>query len=176
MNQGDAAPVEPAVAYRPPDEDVIANAKAAIEEARRHIDFQVKQADAIDTKTAGIMTLAGGAAGLAVGRLHLDNDWQLVATIGTALVLIALVAFAVQTLRPRGGWSYGANPGDVAKAADRYSHRAVIRRLALALAEARERNTAVLETKHRYYQRALATVVLYLLALGWMLQSGALAD
>ena len=161
---------------RPTDEDVIASAKAAIDEARRHIDFQVKQADAIDTKTAAIMTLSGAAAGLSVGRLHLDTDAQRLAAVATLGVLLLLVTFAIQALRPRKGWSYGADPGDVAAAADRASHRTLIRLLAIAIAEARNQNKPVLDAKHRYYQRALVTVVVFLLALGWMLQSGALAD
>ena len=167
------APAEP---YRASEEDIVASAKAAIDEARRHIDFQVKQADAIDTKTAAIMTLAGAAAGLSVGRLHLNTDAQRLPAIVTLIVLVALLSFAIQALRPRGGWSYGANPADIAQAADRAAHSVVIQKLALALAEARKKNVAVLDAKHRYYQAALLTVVIFLLALGWMLQSGALAD
>ena len=152
----------------PSDTDVQASAEVTIAEARVQIDLQVKEADSINTKAAGIVTLTGVAAGLVVGRLHVSTDQQRVATLIAAVVLATLLMSASQSLRPRGGWSFGADLRSLLGIIETYPHRVVLLALAEALVGARDQNAAALRYKQAWYARGLRTVVAALLALGWM--------
>jgi hypothetical protein len=162
------------VTEQPTDQDVTANAEAAIGETRTQIDIQLKEADSIHAKAAAIVTLTGVAGGIVVGRLHLDTDAQRVAALITALVLAVLLISASQSLRPRTGWSFGADPRALLAIVERYSHKIVLLALAESLVEARELNARVLRAKQEWYARGLRGAVAALLAIGWMIQTGAM--
>lgn len=156
----------------PRDADVVASAEAAIAEARRQIDFQIKAADGLDTKAAAIVTFAGVAAGIAIGRLHLDTEAQRLSAAVAGVVLATLLVSAGQALRPRAGWSYGVDLLGLIRLVDSLPHKTVLLSLADSLAEARGRNAVVLGAKQVWYERGLRGIVATLLALGWMIQTG----
>src|SRR5438552_33154 len=132
---------------RPTDDDVVASAKAAIDETRRQVDFQAKVADGLDTKAAAVVTFAGLAGGIVIGRLHLDTDAQRLAAAVAGVVLAVLLVSAGQALRPRTGWSFGADPHALIAIIEVHSHKTVLLSLADSLAEARARNALALTAK-----------------------------
>jgi hypothetical protein len=159
----------------PSDDDVVKSATAAIAEIRQQIGFQAKDADSLDTKAAAIFTVTGAGTGLVVSRLSdFDTAAQVTSGIAGFVVVVALLLSAAQVLRPRQGFSYGAEPSDLVAIIDRVVHKSVLQSLADALVVSRARNVEYLAVKQDWYQRALRGVVAAAIVVGWMIQTGAL--
>jgi hypothetical protein len=154
--------------------DVIASAEAAIEEIRRQIDFQAKAADGLDTKAAGILTLTGVAAGVVVGSIHVETDMQRLSAVVAGMVIVLALLSASQALRPRSGWSFGADAATLVALVDRYPRNVVLLSLCDSLVQARTNNAKAIDAKQTWYSRGLRGIVASLLALGWMVQTGGL--
>lgn len=153
---------------RIPEADVLRSAAAAIEEIRRQIDHQAKAADSVDTKGAAVLTFVGTVAGLVATRVHLDSDVRAVAGLVTFAIIVAILACCIQAVRPRAGFSYGANAVDLIALIDRYPNEQVMLAMADSLRDARERNVKHLETKQDWYQNALLLIVAGIGAVGIM--------
>ena len=159
----------------PSDDDVIKSATAAITEIRQQIAYQAKDADQIDTKAAAIFTVTGAGAGLVVSRLsEFQTIAQVIAGVAAFAVVLALLGCAAQVLRPRHGFSYGAEPSELVAIIDREAHMSVLLALADALVVSRAKNVGYLAVKQDWYQRALRGVVAAAIAVGGMIQTGAL--
>jgi hypothetical protein len=156
-------------------EDIVSNAQAAIDEARRHIAAQSQDSNALDTKAAGLITIASGLFALAVTRIHLGNLAEFVAT-GCSLAYFGLgLLCCFQAIRPRSDFSNGADPSFVADLAGDYPHWSVMQQLAIALGEAREKNVEFLGNKQGWYEQALVTAPFVALGVTLMVYTGALA-
>jgi hypothetical protein len=167
--------IDSGIAAYPADEEVVQSATAAITEIRGQIAYQAKDADSIDTKAAAIFTLTGVGAGLVLSNLgSLDTNSQVLSAMLTAAVIVALLISAAQVLRPRNGFSYGADPGDLVAIVDREVHKSVLLSLADALVASRQRNVVYLAAKQDWYIRALRGIVAAALSIGWMIQTGAI--
>jgi hypothetical protein len=159
----------------PPDDEVIRSAAAAIEEIREHIDHQSKDAESIDTKGAAILTATIGTATFVASRVGvLDSDLKRLSGLVAILVVTTLIACLFQALRPRGPFSYGAEPRRLVEILDRHSHKTTMLWLADSLVESRELNVTFLEVKQEWYQRSLRTMAAAGLSVAWMIQTGAI--
>ncbi len=164
----------PATSWKATVEDIVSNAQAAIEEARRHIVAQSQDSNALDTKAAALITIASGLFALAATRIHLDTAAQFVAG-GASLLFLGLGLYCCfQATRPRGDFSYGANPSFVAELVPNYPNWSVMHELAVALGEAREKNVKFLSRKQGWYEQSLVTAPFVALGVAMMLYTGAL--
>jgi hypothetical protein len=162
--------------WKPTVESIVANAQATIDEGRRHIAAQAGDADAMDTKTAALITIASGAFALLVTHTNLAdlNLYQGVAA-GVALAYFVLgVACCVQAIRPRKDFTYGAYPSFLAALVPDYPHWSVMQQLAVTIGEAREKNVAFLGIKQGWYERAIVTAPFIALGVTAMAFTGAL--
>ncbi len=136
-----------AQATYPPDAEVVASAEAAIGEIRGQIDHQSTDAAALDTKAAALFTLVVAGAGLVASRVHLDGLDRVVLGAITFLVLLWVLWCAAQSIRPRDGFSYGADARSLVELVDRHSHKEVALAMCDSLRDARERNKTFLERR-----------------------------
>lgn len=114
--------------YTPTVSEVERSAAAVIEEARRHIGLQNGDAASIDTKSSALLAASVAVLGSAASRVHIDSD-QRAATGALALgVAVLLLLCCRQALRPRDGFSYGADPTTLASIAADYAPYGVLRR------------------------------------------------
>lgn len=164
----------PASAWKATAEDIVSNAQAVIDEARRHIMAQSQDSNALDTKAAALITIASGLFALAATRIHLDTAAQFVA-VGASLLFLGLgLNCCFQAIRPRRDFSYGANPSFVAELVPNYPNWSVMHELAVALGEAREKNVKFLSRKQGWYEQSLLTTPFAALGVAIMLYTGAL--
>jgi hypothetical protein len=163
----DIGPVYPA------DEDVMANAAAAIDELQRHIDHQSKDAESVDSKAAAILTLTAAAIPLAATRFGaMDTDAKRWAVLIATVAVGALVVSLFQALRPRSVFSYGPNPTTIGRYADRESRKAFALWMLDSYIAARDINVDFLRSKHGWYQRSLRALISSALAVIWMINVG----
>ncbi len=148
--------------------EVLKSASAAVEEIRRQIDHQVRAADTVDTKGAAVLTLTATVAGFAATRVQLDNDVRRVAGVITFVIVLAILGCCIQALKPRAGFSYGANATDLVALVDQYPHEQVMLALADSLRDARNVNVEHLEAKQGWYQNALRLIVAGIVAIAVM--------
>lgn len=165
---GDGSLLGTSAGARISDADVLNSAKAAIEEIRRQIDHQVTAAGSVDTKGAGVLTLTGTVAGVIATRIHLDSDPRKVVGIVTFLIVVGILVSCIQAIRPRAGFSYGADASGLVALLDQYSHEQVMLAIADSLRAARETNVAHLEAKQNWQSSALRLVVAALVAVAVM--------
>lgn len=161
--------------WRPSTESIVANAQATIDEARRHIAAQAKDAETLDTKASALITITSGVVAFALGRAYITTSSQAVAAITTTLYLVLGVTACFQAIRPRRKFSYGASPAFLADLVAKYPHWSVMQQLAASLGRAREENVGYLDTKQGWYERALLTGPFLGAALAAMAYTGAFA-
>lgn len=155
-------------------EDIVLNAQATIEEARRHIAAQSQDASALDTKAATLITIASGLFVLVATRVHIATPAQYIAG-GASLIYLGIgLICCLQAVRPRDDFSYGAYPSFLAELIPNYPHWSVMQQLAVALGEAREENVAFLGQKQGWYEQALVTAPFLALGVALMIYTGAL--
>jgi hypothetical protein len=164
----------PAAPWKPTVEDIVANAQAAIEEARRHIAAQSQDANALDTKAAALVTIASGAFAFLVSHTGMSRPDQYVAGGSTLVYFILGVGCCVEAIRPRKDFSYGAYPSFLAALVPDYPHWSVMTQLAVTLGEAREKNVAFLGIKQGWYERAVITAPFIASSIAAMAYTGAL--
>ena len=150
------------------DEQIVKNATVAVEEIRRHVDHQVESATAVDTKGAALLTLMAAVAGIVATHVHLDNGWRVLVGSATFVIMLAILGCCIQAIRPRGGFSYGANPKDLVALIDIYPHEQVMLALADSLRDARDRNVDHLAAKLSWFQNALNLAVAGVIAIAVM--------
>jgi hypothetical protein len=171
----DPRPQATAEPWRPTVEDIVSNAQAAIDEARRHVAAQSQDSNALDTKAAALITIASGLFALAVTRVHLGNLAEYVASGAALLYFVLGLTCCFQAIRPRSDFSNGADPSFLAELAPNYPHWSVMHQLAIALGEAREKNLRFLGKKQGWYEQALVTAPFLALGVTLMVYTGALA-
>jgi L-asparagine transporter-like permease len=148
--------------------DVLRSATAAVTEIRQQIDHQAKAADSVDTKASAVLTLTGTATGLVATRVHLDTDIRIVVGAVAFLTVLAILGCCAQAIRPRPGFSYGADAKALVSLVDGYSHVIVMVALADSLRDARANNVKHLAAKQSWYQNALYLVIAAVLAVAVM--------
>ena len=161
-------------AYVPTIEDVRANAAVACDEIRRQIGLQAADAAAIDVKSSAVFTLSLALVGVSAARIHVDSGLGVVATALALLAGIALAWSCRQALRPRSGFSYGADAQTLVGTVETYAPYGVMVRLAQSLASARDLNANYLGVKQQWYERALTSLIAVGFSLALMVQVGAI--
>lgn len=162
------AEVEPTVT----DADVLASAKEACAEIRRQVDHQVRDAELVDTKGSALLTLTATVVGLLATRLRLDNGERIGTALLAAVLVFLIFACCVQAVRPRGGFSYGADAAPLVALVDAHAHVTVMLSLADSLRDAREKNVRYLQIKQDWLQTALVLAVLGIVSIGWLVRVG----
>jgi hypothetical protein len=156
------------------DKDIVASATLAIEEIRRQLDQQSTAADSVDTKGAAVLTLTGTVAGLVATRVQLDSDVRVAAGAISLAIVLAILGCCIQAVRPRKGFSYGADAPALVDLLDKYSHLQVTLAVADSLKDARAMNVLHLHAKQSWYQNALYFVVAGVGAVALMVAVGAI--
>lgn len=156
-----------------PDEDVAKNAEMAAAELRVQISEQMAQATLVDTKAAAIITVDLAVAGFVATRLQLDDLGRVLAGAVALVAFLAVAYPALLALRPRDGFSFGAEPQALVTDLEHYSHAALAVSFAHSLAEAREKNVGPLRAKQTLYQRSLGAAVFLHLAIALLVVAGA---
>jgi hypothetical protein len=164
----------PNEAYVPTIEEVRANAVVAYEEIRRQIGLQAVDAAALDAKSSALFTLSLALVGISAARIHVDSGLGVVATALALLAGIALAWSCRQALRPRTGFSYGADAQTLVGTIEAYAPYGVMVRLAESLADARDLNATYLGVKQQWYERALTSLIAVGFTLALMVQVGAI--
>ena len=164
----------PVQAQSPSWDDVTKSAEAAAAELRAQITLQTADANSLDTKVSALVTAEVAIAGLVVARIHLDTPERVAAGV-LAFVVLLLVAYpAAQTLRPRDGFSFGAEAEPLVDSLSRYPRAGVALALAQSLAYARNKNVVALGVKQRWYEIALFALLALVPALALMVAVGAI--
>jgi hypothetical protein len=154
------------------DADVVANANAACEEIRRHIDHQSDDSSALDTKASALFTFATVVAGIVAARVHLDTPEGAAAGGITFVLALLSVWAAIQTVRPRENFSYGADPDALVGELERYPPSSILLSMAASLASARDLNVAFLDAKQRWYVWSLRLAFVAVVSLALDVQTG----
>jgi len=165
MTEADGGPSEP---------DITKNAEAAAAEIRAQIDHQVATATATDTKAAFLLSAELGLAGLVASRVYLDTPERLIAGLIALVALIAVAGPAALALRPRLGFSFGADASSLVAELERYPRVAIALSLAESLAKARDRNAKALDEKQTRYEVGLLALFVLLPAIALMVATGAI--
>jgi hypothetical protein len=162
---GDAREPSPADENQVPASDVIQSARLAIDEIRRQIEMQAQSASALDTKGAAVLTLTGTVAGLVASRVHLDSPLRVELGVALLGIVLAILLACIQAVRPRGGFSYGADASSLATLVDRYPHWQVVLAMVDSLRDARVVNVEHLAAKGSWYSTSLRLVVVGVMVL-----------
>jgi hypothetical protein len=164
----------PNESYLPTIEEVRANAVVACDEIRRQIGLQAADAAALDAKSSALFTLSLALVGISAARIHVDSSLGVVVTALALLAGIALAWSCRQALRPRSGFSYGADAQTLVGIIEAYAPYGVMVRLAQSLADARDLNADYLGVKQQWYERALTSLIAVGITLASMVQAGAI--
>lgn len=155
-------------------DEITRSAEAAASEIRSQIDHQISDASALDTKASTLITAQVAIAGLVASRVVLDTPERLAAGAIAFAVVVAVALPAVLVLRPRDGFSYGADAAALTDSVARYPRAGVAIGLAESLARARDQNLVWIRTKQRWYEIALLALFGLVLALALMVVVGAI--